>query len=261
MKKLIACTLLVSSSVTANAAAVSGQGTWESTLLARDLYGTASTAEAYYDTVLDVTWLADVNYASTQYINSGGTEGFLDGTMSWWEAMNWTANLNIGGVTGWRLYEISDPDNHDGNFYNNGVHGYNADTSKSEMASLYYDTLGNHGYRDTGGSVQENYGMLNTGPFFNIPPSYVVPGEPEYEQIHTWSATDTGGSEVTSVFDFNLALGSQGTVSTQSNSYIFAWAVHDGDVGTAVVPIPAAVWLFGSGLIGLVGMARRKSSS
>ena len=28
--------------------------------------------------------------------------------------------------------------------------------------------------------------------------------------------------------------------------------------GFAVVPVPAAVWLFGSGLIGLVGVARRK---
>jgi hypothetical protein len=29
----------------------------------------------------------------------------------------------------------------------------------------------------------------------------------------------------------------------------------------AVVPVPAAVWLFGSGLLGLVGIARRKSSA
>jgi len=29
----------------------------------------------------------------------------------------------------------------------------------------------------------------------------------------------------------------------------------------AVVPVPAAVWLFGSGLIGLIGFARRKSAS
>ena len=29
-------------------------------------------------------------------------------------------------------------------------------------------------------------------------------------------------------------------------------------VRTAVVPIPAAIWLFGSGLIGLIGLARRK---
>ena len=30
--------------------------------------------------------------------------------------------------------------------------------------------------------------------------------------------------------------------------------------GTTVIPVPAAVWLFGSGLLGLVGVARRKRS-
>ena len=30
------------------------------------------------------------------------------------------------------------------------------------------------------------------------------------------------------------------------------------DITTAAVPVPAAVWLFGSGLLGLVGLARRK---
>jgi len=29
----------------------------------------------------------------------------------------------------------------------------------------------------------------------------------------------------------------------------------------AAVPIPAAVWLFGSGLLGLIGMARRKKAA
>lgn len=33
-----------------------------------------------------------------------------------------------------------------------------------------------------------------------------------------------------------------------------------GLVSTSVVPVPAAVWLFGSGLIGLVGIARRKQA-
>jgi hypothetical protein len=31
--------------------------------------------------------------------------------------------------------------------------------------------------------------------------------------------------------------------------------------GQAVVPVPAAVWLFGSGLLGLIGMARRKKAA
>jgi hypothetical protein len=31
-------------------------------------------------------------------------------------------------------------------------------------------------------------------------------------------------------------------------------------VGATVVPVPAAVWLFGSGLLGLIGVARRKEA-
>ena len=33
------------------------------------------------------------------------------------------------------------------------------------------------------------------------------------------------------------------------------------NVQVGAVPIPAAVWLFGSGLIGLIGLARRKTHS
>jgi hypothetical protein len=33
------------------------------------------------------------------------------------------------------------------------------------------------------------------------------------------------------------------------------------DFGQAVVPVPAAVWLFGSGLLGLAGIARRKKAA
>ncbi len=40
----------------------------------------------------------------------------------------------------------------------------------------------------------------------------------------------------------------------------FAPFSHDAQVNdTSVVPVPAAVWLFGSGLLGLVGIARRKN--
>jgi hypothetical protein len=42
------------------------------------------------------------------------------------------------------------------------------------------------------------------------------------------------------------------------------WYYHgtlDGFVAPPAVPVPAAVWLFGSGLLGLVGVARRKKST
>lgn len=34
-----------------------------------------------------------------------------------------------------------------------------------------------------------------------------------------------------------------------------------GTIGASAVPVPAAAWLFGSGLLGLVGMARRKNAA
>ena len=60
-------------------------------------------------------------------------------------------------------------------------------------------------------------------------------------------------------WDFDMSRGFQNATSRFYNYY--AWAVQSGDVGAAVVPIPAAVWLFGSGLLGLVGVARRKKAS
>jgi hypothetical protein len=43
------------------------------------------------------------------------------------------------------------------------------------------------------------------------------------------------------------------------NDYLVATATTIND-GTSVVPIPAAAWLFGSALLGLAGVARRKQA-
>jgi hypothetical protein len=73
---------------------VSGQGTWETTLQARDLDGNPSTVEAYYDTVLNITWLPSTVPGSYD-IN--------------WNAINDLFNgLDINGVTGWRLPTMAD---------------------------------------------------------------------------------------------------------------------------------------------------------
>lgn len=91
--------LLAATSTFANAAVISGQGTWETTLQGRDLDGDASTYEAYYDTALNITWLADANYSKT----SGYSEY---GDMIWDVAKAWAAQLNINGITGWRLPDV-----------------------------------------------------------------------------------------------------------------------------------------------------------
>ena len=70
-----------------------------------------------------------------------------------------------------------------------------------------------------------------------------------------WSGTD-GPSIFMDAWFFTLSDGYQDWDLEDHNLY--AWAVRAGDV--APVPVPAAVWLFGSGLVGLVGMARRKKA-
>lgn len=52
------------------------------------------------------------------------------------------------------------------------------------------------------------------------------------------------------------ALQFENVILSDPNAVPISVALIDGAV--TVVPIPAAVWLFGSGLLGLIGMARRK---
>ena len=217
-----------------HAAAVSGQGTWEGTLQGRDLDGNLSTAEAYYDTSLNITWLADANYAGT--------------TMNWANANAWAAGLDPygSGITGWRL-PITVDANNDGftytNFYQGMDWGYNI-TTHSEMSHMFYVTLGDKAYFDTSGNYpQPGFGPTNTGPFSNV------------QAYNYWSATQVAPDpSIAWLFAFDV--GGQGADS-KAIGY-FAWAVHSGDVGTTVVTVPAAVWLFGSGLVGLIGFARRR---
>jgi hypothetical protein len=73
-------------------------------------------------------------------------------------------------------------------------------------------------------------------------------------QSEYWSGTEDGINAWFFVYDD----GSLG-VSDPNLRFRYGWAVRDGDVGP--VPIPAAVWLFGSGLLGLIAVARRKKTA
>ncbi len=81
-------------------------------LVGRDLDGNLTTAEAYYDNVADLTWLADAN---------------ANGTMNWADANSWAAGLSVSGVGGWRL-PTSDT-----------CIGFNC--TGSEMGDLFYNAL------------------------------------------------------------------------------------------------------------------------
>jgi hypothetical protein len=239
MRKLIALGLLLSCGV-AQSAAVSGQGTWETTLQARDV-DADGVVDAYYDTLLDITWLADANYVQTSGYDA-------DGKMTWDTAQTWIGTLNTAsflGVNDWRLPAVTDTGPTGCDFAYSGTDcGWNADTSTGEMASLFYDTLGNLALYDTsGGFPQSGYGLTNSGPFSNI------------QSYYYWADTESA-SDPSEAWYFHLNFGSQNDSNKDLNRN--AWAVRSGDI--SVVPIPAAIWLFASGL-GFLGWFKRQSIS
>jgi hypothetical protein len=221
--------LTLAVSTTLHAASISGQGTWETTLQGRDLDGNISDGfEAYYDTSLNITWLADTNYAGT--------------AMQWATANAWAGSLNPygSGINGWRLPTVTDTGPSGCNFAYTGTDcGFNVNTATSEMAHMFYTTLGDKAYYNTSGIAQAGYGLTNTGPFSNVQSNFY------------WSTTEYAPS-TSYAWYFHFGYGDQ-EYNGKAFSY-FAWAVHAGDVGATVVPVPAAAWLFGSGLLGLVGV-------
>ena len=206
-----------------------------------------------YDDVLDVTWLQDANYAGTQYAETLGMQGDFDGKMRWDAAQTWVGGLTYQGYTGWRLPTI-EPLN--GSSYNfaytykgNSDRGYSIDSQTSELGYMFHVNLGYHSKHE-GFSMPDPYGSDENSIF----------GSSLRSDVLYWSGSEAvvGGTEVLS---FNMADGFQGKDYKTSN--FLTWAVHDGDIAAvpvpaaaAVVPVPAAVWLFGSGLMGLLGFGR-----
>jgi hypothetical protein len=232
-----AAVFALAASTSSHAASISTQGDWTTTLQARYLGST--TPDAYYDTALNITWLADANAAGT--------------AMDWATANTWAANLNVNGATGWSLPTMTDPNaTCNTSTYSGSPCGYN-NPSTSELAHLFYTTLGDKAFYDTSGNPQAGSGLTNTGPFSNV------------QAYGYWSATESAPNTSNAWYFFT----SDGYQFNLTKSYgLYAWAVHAGDVGALAVPpgsapvpavpVPAAVWLFGSGLIGLLGVSGKR---
>ena len=199
--------------------------------------------QAYYDTVNNLTWLADANYSFTTGYDTNGA-------MNWADANIWAASLDIDGVTGWRLPTTVDvgSDGETAPDINQGVDaGYNIST-QSEMSNLFYNVLNNNAWVDISGvdnacaGVAPDFCLTNTGPFINV-------------QTNTyWSGTENIANTA-NAWEFSFIDGYQDTFDKNFATQ-YSWAVRTGDV--SAVPVPAAVWLFASGLLGLISVARSK---
>ncbi len=172
-------------------------------LVGRNLDGTSGSAEAYYDTDLDITWLAHFNVAGR--------------AMKWNEAMTFASGFELGGYSNWRMPKTFAA-GWDGtcNYASGGtsICGYLPPENSSELIHLYNVTLGNIGLPTDG------WGLKNTGPFLNLPVGTGV----------FWSETQSNASNAWVV---GMQVGDQGPNSkTSYNNYVAL--VHTGDIGSLV---------------------------
>lgn len=216
--------------------------------------------DAYYDTVLDITWLKDANLiASNSFGLSYGTDLgphpadvrryannviLSSGKATWGAAMHWIDAMNASRYLGygdWRLPFTKDAGPR-------GVVCRNADTDcgynvltvdprahpvkvYSELAYMYYVNLANRALYDPQGKRQSGYGLVDdvANPqddnlFSNIQRAYYWSGSPfEFAPHDAWA--------------FAMYSGYQ-TVHGKPARY-HAWPVRPGDSGVPIAPAPA----------------------
>lgn len=196
-----------------------------------------------YDSTLNVTWLQDANYAATIDLQALYPNWVApDGGMNFSRARSWVGGLSYGGYDDWRL-----PKDLAGN--------------DSEMLSLYRQ-LGNISSYDTNSTTYSSWVNTsftdattgNTVSFINVPHTPSL-GNEESDWVRYWlqdGPVEYWGNMGPATTSFLGLMGREWFDPTYESNLV--WAVRDGDVSQ--VPVPAAGWLLGSGLAGLI-VARR----
>lgn len=154
---------------------------------------------AVYDTDRDISWLADANAGAGSAFDDGFNT--TDGSMTWDNAKAWAANLNVGGITGWRLPSALNA-NGTGPCFGNSC-------SDSEMGHLFYNELSG----TTSSSILTS-GDADLVLFSNV-----------QSNIY-WSRTESAlNPDGAWNFNFNFGIN---LANSKLNNF-FAWAVHSGE--------------------------------
>ena len=191
-----------------------------------------------YDTDFNITWL---DYSREED--------------SWYNQMNWADNLSltVNGMTydNWYLPETVDGDweyGEDGTT----TAGFNITTS--DMGHLYYTELGNIAYPGSPPDPDPTATLQRSGPFENLLSDAY------------WSMT-TAAANSLSAWVFMFASGYQTRdpkdglpTDMYPGGGHSAIAIMSGRIQVGSnVPVPTTAFLFGIGLLGFAGVARRKT--
>jgi hypothetical protein len=189
--------------------------------------------EALLEDDPDIVYLADMSIGTSQTF---GVEDIDEsGRINWFTANGFVAAMNDFDdgkgwlrINNWRLLERTLPDPGCETTAANPPPAFGFNCTLREMGHLYYIEWERTDDNDLGASQvaadDADFRNLISGPY--------------------WSGTENVGS---SPYDFFFANGSQATLSRAFDGGIL-------QVTDFVVPLPAAAWLFASGLLGMVGL-------
>ncbi len=199
------------------------------------MMGYSIQAQAVLTTIGTATYGGSEHYLIWDDNNNGNSVVWLDyrnNVTNWPNQIAWALGLG-SAITSYNIdpgYTITwDDDNWRLPATVDEVGGSGFGKTNSEMGHLYHTELGKD---------------INSGDFQQLVGS----------TYWYWSGTEYSSSSANAwQFRFN-----DGYTSTnhKNRGTAYGLAVRSGDV--SAVPVPAAVWLFGSGLVGLIGVSRRK---